>query len=425
MKLSVYASTIPGENLSTEYALVMSGAEAGICYMKDDFNTILNEPRERTLKRAASTVNSGHHSVTGHPHYCLVLENIPKIIAMLLNNEKAYDTSEKSARYTVMKSAGRERELYVKWLANFSELILARYPELDARTVTKLAQENARYFISVFTPSTTMGYTISLRQLNYIIGYAENLLAKETNDPFILRLKPPLEEFAKLLKANFDVPGLRDPVRKTFSLFAERPRVDGWGENYCTSYAGSFAELAQAQRHRTLSYEMAIMDPMSSSSNRYCERVIEHQNTASAVYLYAWKIQNERFYVPPILATDTSLRAEYLADMESVRNDYPQGMLVMINERGTAENFIRKCHERLCGAAQKEICDQTVSTLRSYSLHADNFGRPTNPEVREELHSLIREGSGINLVPKTKCQLGHACPRPCPLGPAHAFDRLV
>ena len=50
--------------------------------------------------------------------------------------------------------------------------------------VGKLAQENARYMISVFTP-TTMEYTVSFRQLFLIIDYFEKLI-----DIYILNNNP-------------------------------------------------------------------------------------------------------------------------------------------------------------------------------------------------------------------------------------------
>ena len=75
----------------------MSGKYAGVCYNKDDFNKLLNEDKEKTKKRAMMTLNNGHHSVFGHTHITLNIENIPRILAMILNNEKEYNTSEKSA----------------------------------------------------------------------------------------------------------------------------------------------------------------------------------------------------------------------------------------------------------------------------------------------------------------------------------------
>lgn len=43
---------------------------------------------------------------------------------------------------------------------------------------------------------------------------------------------------------------------RKLSLFSNVVREKEWGESYCYSYLASFAQLAQAQRHRTLSYEI-------------------------------------------------------------------------------------------------------------------------------------------------------------------------
>ena len=86
--------------LSKEDAILFSGKAAGICYMPDTLDVLFSEDTEKTLKRAKRTLISGHHSVFDHPIYHLALEDIPKILAMILNNEKMYTTSEKSARYT-------------------------------------------------------------------------------------------------------------------------------------------------------------------------------------------------------------------------------------------------------------------------------------------------------------------------------------
>ena len=92
-----------GNVLTKEEALDFSGKSAGICYLPDTLETLFNEPIEKTEKRANMTLKSGHHSVFGHATYNLSLEGIPKIIAMILNNEKIYNTSEKSAKYTKME----------------------------------------------------------------------------------------------------------------------------------------------------------------------------------------------------------------------------------------------------------------------------------------------------------------------------------
>ena len=96
MDIKVLAGTSV-ENIGNrdDYNL-LGGKLAGICYMPHDFETLNNEAEEKTLNRANGTKISGHHSVFGHTKITFYLENIPKLFAMLLNNEKVFDTSEKS-----------------------------------------------------------------------------------------------------------------------------------------------------------------------------------------------------------------------------------------------------------------------------------------------------------------------------------------
>ena len=58
----------------------------------------------------------------------------------------------------------------------------------------------------------------------------------------------------KIEKINTDV------KQRTLSLFANREREEEWGENYSTNYVASFAEVAQAQRHRTIYYEITLLE---------------------------------------------------------------------------------------------------------------------------------------------------------------------
>ena len=114
MKINIIASTKVGYELPKEEAVNFSGKSAGICYLPDTLDVLFNEPIEKTEKRAQMNIQSGHHSVFGHATYNLSLEGIPKILAMILNNEKVYNTSEKSARYTVMQTSDEEQVLYDK-----------------------------------------------------------------------------------------------------------------------------------------------------------------------------------------------------------------------------------------------------------------------------------------------------------------------
>ena len=127
MKIKVIASTKVGYVLPKEEAVDFSGKSAGICYLPDTVETLFAEAPEKTQRRANGNLESGHHSVFGHAHYNLILEGVPKILAMILNNEKIYNTSEKSARYTKMQPSKREKNLYEKWIELYKKEISKEY----------------------------------------------------------------------------------------------------------------------------------------------------------------------------------------------------------------------------------------------------------------------------------------------------------
>lgn len=381
MKIRVIASTKVGYVLPKEDAVDFSGKSAGICYLPDTIETLFSESSEKTSRRANSNIKSGHHSVFGHPTYNLCLEGIPKILAMLLNNERAYNTSEKSARYTHMETSLEEKELYEKWIEVLKKQILQKYPNFDEKRAQKLAQENARYLISVFTPSAIMEYTVNFGQLNYIINWAKDFIQNASDDEFSLKLKETLREFLKEMP-DLEVEGLDTRIKgRSFSLFAKRQnRKEEFGENYSTTYLASFAQLAQAQRHRTLVYEMTLLE-------------------------------EPQYYIPPIIK-GTELEKMWLEDISSLAKYFPQGMLVQVNERGTIENFILKCTERLCGAAQLEIMVQTQKTLEKYVEAVKD-----DPELYNYL------------LPYTKgarCTFpGWKCNSPCIFGGKNAMNRII
>ena len=381
MKIKVIASTKVGYVMPKNEALDFSGKSAGICYLPDTVETLFAEPPEKTEKRANNNIKSGHHSVFNHPTYNLCFEEIPKILAMILNNEKMYNTSEKSARYTHMKPSPQEKELYGKWIVLFKEKIIAKYPNFDEKKATKLAQENARYLISVFTPATVMEYTVNFGQLNYIINWAKDYISSNNNDAFSLKLKDVLKDFLKAMP-DLEVEGLNSKLKnRSFSLFAKRAtRAEEFGENYCTTYIASFAELAQAQRHRTLSYEMKLLD-------------------------------TPQYYIPPIIR-NTELEKTWIKDISSLKDFFPQGMLVQINERGTIENFVLKCTERLCGSAQLEIMEQTNNTLSKYMEAVK--------EKPELYNYLLPYSKGA------RCTFpGWKCNSPCIFGGKDAMKRII
>ena len=324
-------------------AINLCGKIAGVCYAKEGFDHLCDEPIEKTERRINMTLNNGHHSVYDHIFISFNIKDIPKILAMVINNEKEYTTSEKSARYTPVVRSGcitlKEEELYGDFY--------------NDSKIKKLAQENARYLVTVFMP-TEMIYTTSLRQINYIASWMKDYMRECKKDDFSIKLSNAMEEFIKELERNnvlVDVLMTNDKKR-SISLFGKDldKKEKHFGDIYETIYTSTFAYLAQAQRHRTLNYKIELLD-------------------------------NKEYFVPPIIESDSSLVKEWISDIKSVSNIYPQGEMIRILESGTYENFILKCKERLCTAAQLEIMNKTNEILKEYKKSLEESGNPLSKDI--------------------------------------------
>ncbi len=346
-----------------EEAIKLSGKIAGVCYDKEGFAHLENEPIEKTMRRVDMTLNNGHHSVYDHILINFNLQNIPKILAMVLNNEKQYTTSEKSARYTpVVRGENsiiteEEERLYNKWIDIFKLKIKSQYGNIynDAK-IQKLAQENARYLVTVFMP-TQMIYSTTLRQINYIASWMENYIENSNiNNPFEIKLADYMEDLLnELSDLNVLEEGLmKNEKYRSLSLFGKNldKKEEYFGDVYSTCYKGSFAQLAQAHRHRTLDYQMEFLD-------------------------------KKEYFIPPIIADDQMLIDEWLGDMQIVKGVNPQGELVRISEVGKYEDFILKCKERLCTAAQLEIMQQTRETLLKYKESLENSNNVLSTDIEK------------------------------------------
>lgn len=329
-------------------AINLCGKIAGVCYDKEGFNHLKDESLDKTLKRVDRTINNGHHSVYDHIFINFNIENIPKILAMILNNEKQYTTSEKSFRYTpIIRGENsiiteKEEELYNKWNKILFDLIKKEHGDrLTDIQIKKLAQENSRYFVTVFVPAQ-MIYTTSLRQINYIASWM-NRFINDAKSEFELNVAKYLVEFLSELKRLnvLDERLMKNEKNRSLSLFGADllNKKEYFDEIYATNYRLSFAGLAQAQRHRTINYKMELKD--------------------------------EDYFVPPILNNDKLIN-EWIDDMKSVKDVYPMGRLVNVYENGTYDNFILKCKERLCSAAQLEIMLSTKNILDKYVENLDN-----------------------------------------------------
>ena len=369
-------------------ALLLSGKYAGVCYNKEGFSALENEDIEKTMKRANATLRNGHHSVFDHIYITFNFINIPKILAMVLNNENEYTTSEKSLRYTPIQrkynsSISKEEEyFYYKWVDIFKGEISYLYGnDFSSRQIEKLAGENARYLVSVFVP-TQMIYTTSLRQINYIASFMERYMKETTiDDDFSMRLAFSMKEFVERLNSLGVLhEGLMNNEKnRRLSLFGYNldKKDEFFGDIYATCYDASFACYAQAQRHRTINYQL------------------ERRGTPD-------------YYIPPIL-NDGPLEGEWLHDIRSLDFVYPQGELVSVYENGKYDDFILKCKERLCSHAQLEIMNRDRDTLlkykgmleeRNHYLKDDiskyaNGARCTFPDYNCNLDCKFKEGKTL------------------------------
>lgn len=382
MKVKILASTKIGDDIDAKGLFDLAGKTAGICYMAHDIDRILNEDDSRTQNRINIVKNSGHHSVFDHGYITLYFEEVPKAFAMLLNNEKMYTTSEKSARYTKMKTDGCEKELYDKWCNIFIELISEKYGNekyFDAKRIQKLAMENARYMLSVFTPATSFAYTASVRQLNYMYGWFKNLSSSKSN--ILKKLVPYGDEFCKSLEklGIIDNDLVKGGAHRTFSFVASKNYKEVYEDVYSTHYDISLSGLAQAQRHRTLYYSIK-------------------------------EYSTPKFYVPTILKSNPVLVDEWLKDLDSIKENIPQATIVKVYERGTYENFLLKARERCCTCVQLEVQGQTIKTMKKYASHTSQ---------KDIQNTLTKLSSGA------RCLNGYKCATPCAFADGIKLKRII
>ncbi|MDO5569470.1 MAG: FAD-dependent thymidylate synthase [bacterium] len=343
MKVSVISQSFVDERgiYKLEEALNWCAKIGGICYSTQNIDDILNEDIEKTTRRKNMTLNLGHHSIYEHAIVSLYIEGLPKILAMILNNEHQYTTSERSFRYTPATKQivnSYELDLYNKWMKIFFQTIKKEYNKYYTdKQIEKLSQENSRYLTSIFT-KTQMIYTVNIRQLNYVASWMEKYieLSQQNLVDAPLNLVYYMQLFISQLRAKnlLDDKLMKNEKNRQFSLFHNDNltslQTNVIGNNYSTVYQASAACLAQLQRHRTINYEMDF------TSN---------------------------YFIPPIIENDEALVKMWYDDINSV--EYPQGQLLQIKESGTIDNLILRSKERSCINAQLEIRRKNLEILKN------------------------------------------------------------
>lgn len=366
---------------------------ARTCYTEKSFQEVEQEPFDEQLIQ--NLLESGHQGPFGHFHLGFTFTNIPKALAMLLNNSGFYTTCEKSARYTQMKLPAGQKQLYDKWLKIFEQRIadeypISQFPKLYQKwrgiPQRKLAQENARYATSVFTPTFQMDFTTSLEHLNVLMTNFKRFIENSTEDEFKLRNASLMEEFLSLDEIQkWRIPEIVDRTERGLVYFGkENPEPNHFGQTvFSYTRPMSFACFAQAHRHRILDYEL----------------------------ISGWeKGATLGFFIPPIISSrenkgTNTLEREWIADMEHVaETDFPQAQLVMVNEAGKRANLIGKLADRNCGQSQLEIARDSSQLATLYAQHVKEMEKYATASCQF----------------RGKCQKGG-----CILGPQHYATRKI
>lgn len=394
MKLTVLSTST--ENISDNYISEMetfSGKAAGVCYMKDKYFNSYVSDKDKAKTRFDSVIGTGHHSISDHSFISVLFEDIPKITAMILNSLGFYNTSEKSGRYTIMNSNGMNKVLYEKWKERFTALISKYDTTLDDKLVEKLAMENARYMLSVFEPSTTMVYTTSLRMWSYIVCWLRDYIetADDTTE-FNKKVKKCVNDlYLQLLALKCYSPSIVDNKNRKLNFLSYQvdypiaKSEECYKESYTLKYSVSFACLAQLQRHRKLDYFMCFNGNVTSY---YIPELIKHQGK--------------------------DLTEEWLTDLNSISDTYPNATLVEVVEQGTITNFMLKCDERLCGRTQLETFHNVRNQLYKLARSWDK-----SQFYISELEKHMQAGNVIMKCGNVRCS------EPCHWGPVKSQIKLI
>lgn len=416
------------ENIKKDMSII-GGKAAGICYMPDDYLSEGIQNEAKALARAARISESGHYSVYEHGSINFIIE-ADKMMAMILNSLGLYATSEKSARYTsVNPGTDIEKQKYEKWKEIFKELIEVYYKDIyNVTDIEKLSMENARYMVSVFTP-TILEYTVPFNRailtcewLDVIADNIDRALELElrnivANMEFYKRVANECREMADQLRQCIGITKdntiLEDHKKIGIELFytlSSMYKLEGiyendsiiaqisdncsalkqpyYGDSYTSNYEASIAAFAQEQRHRTIHYSIEL--PLELDC--YIPKIIRGSR-----YEVNWR---EDF-------------------SELARNNItPQCTLLNVCEQGRFEDFVLKCKERLCARAQLEIMEITREQVTRFASYKMNLN-PVNVAILNDMYNVKAGGSPNNpkdILVKSRCMYsGYTCKEHCKL----------
>ena len=100
-KMGIEIGILPNQFLkedgtfNKDEAIKLCGKIAGVCYDKEGFNHLINEPGQKTMRRVDMTLNNGHHSVYDHIMINFNIQNCYKIEKRTILWQQEYDKAMK------------------------------------------------------------------------------------------------------------------------------------------------------------------------------------------------------------------------------------------------------------------------------------------------------------------------------------------
>lgn len=410
--------------------LISSGVKAAICYKETIDNMPVSpsmvremESEKILLNRGLNTLRDQHSTPNEHQLVSLEITGAPKAFLMVLNNEKQYTADERSLRYTEVEPndiiSEKEVDLYNKWLRIIEEDITEKYLDLYIKTsrsekmarstIHKLAQENARYMVSVFTPTTTT-YTVPWIQINKIMSYMLKVIENPL-DEFEKRLVPYFVEFIDKMK-ELNVAITNKSLYETFKDNAEElefikskhPNIvenkDSEELIYNNTKDVELSLFASRNKFSGINEEN-VYGPSISYNNYESFACLAHENRHRSIECEMLIPENFDFFVPPILTDEQ--KEEWKKDMESVKDVFPQGQLLKVNRIMSLRAILKfVAQERACERAQLEIqkvyTDDIIPTVYKELKN-------TNEKLAEEVKPYVK---------KLRCGFpGYKCPGTC------------
>lgn len=432
IKLDPMQGYVKDGKFDLKSALESIGVKAAVCF-KEQKNGLISQEDIRTnedsatlITRGVNTILSDHTTPSEHQVVSLEITGIPKRLCMVLNNEKFYTADERSLRYTEVEPneyiTDREVKLYRKWLNIIETSITLKYWDFYRRfaksdkaclnTIHKLAQENARYMVSVNMP-TVMTYTVPLAQINKIALYMERVI-QDPKSKFEQDCIPYFKEFIAKLKDLHVLITKKD----IYKLAQENPALEEKLTKCIPNFA-SYCDNEEMLYRNNKQIELSLfanrnpLSPIKEKNMVNCSS-ISYTNLESIACL----AQDQRHrtnniameetnifygYVPNIIKDDHATK-EWIEDLKSVQDITPQGAMVKVNHQiplSNLFNFVAK--ERACERAQLEIEELYVNEII--------------PFVYKEL---INQGN-VEMAKKIRPYLGNLrckypdynCPTPC------------